>query len=57
MTYRVIAKNKRIVIVFASLFSFFIVFDFCFAAVQQPVPTVVNYTYDPSGQRITVSNG
>ncbi len=54
--------NKKFIIAisFVSLGLFLSAYDFCFAAVQQPPqaqPTVINYTYDPSGQRITVSNG
>lgn len=52
-----ITNKKFIVSVVSSflLFLFFIGVDFCVA--QQPAPTIINYTYDSSGQRITVSNG
>jgi len=50
-----ITKKLILIIPFFSLFLLFVSVNFCIA--QQAPPTVTNYTYDPSGQRITVSNG
>ena len=50
-----ITKKLILIIPFLSLYFLFGSVGFSFA--QQDPPTVTNYTYDPSGQRITVSTG
>ena len=49
--------SKSIVVILVFVFFVVPVASVFAATTQQAPPTIINYTYDPSGQRITVSNG